>query len=205
MSYEMKKHVFDFCYGMAVNDAMNRVSGLKAGDKGNLFGNKDIQDRMYKYVSDIVDGNSYDFYIVVKCIENINAKSKEKVECLNFGKIQKLVNMTIKYFYINYYNTEFRKNFSDCGAPMDSYMIKFVFDNYYEVKKTNKRNGDIGFKRDLGWSTDNNNQETYKHFQEAIDVIIEEKELGINRIEFDYMFWDEARKNYGGKNKKNDR
>lgn len=198
----MQKLVFDFIYEMAVNDALNRVSGLKAGDKTKLKNNVQIKEICEKYITYIIEGGEkgLTFYDAVEEIININNESEEgKIECLNFGKIQKLLNMLTKYYYIKYYDiadSEIKNRFKKCGTPMDSIMMTFVYESKYVVlQNTDSKNRKVdkpGFKRD-GWSGMDDRKE-YDKFQETIQDIIEEKNLSISPIEFDYQYWDKARK-----------
>ena len=102
--------------------------------------------------------------------------------------------MTMKYLYIRYYDMDKAKNFRQCHAPMDRVMRMFVYDSYVLLMNGQKP----GFRRDGSWSkmenTGNNKlDQEYLEYQKAIDAIIEEKSLNINRIQFDYKYWSEAR------------
>ena len=192
MNEEMKNVVFNFCYEMAVNDAMNRVSDK--GEKDEVLKNDEIKNIIKEYVERIIKGEKLNFCNKVKSIEEIKYKDDKS---LNFSRIQKLINMTVKYVYMQYYDNKIiRQRFGNCGAPMDSYMIQFVYDSYLVIfgKKPEFRKG-------LSWSTLKDETE-YNLYQDAIDTIImDENIIGdhemINRIEFDYMFWDAAKSIYG--------
>lgn len=126
----INEYVFDFIYGMAINDAMNRVAGVRKDDKVKLGENNKIRESVKGYAESIINGEIIDYDIVEQIIEDNNCS--KKVDCLNFGKIQKLINMTMKYLYIKYHDDpEVSKNFDKCYAPMDGIMLKFVFESYY--------------------------------------------------------------------------
>ena len=80
---------------------------------------------------------------------------------------------------------------------MYSIMIDFVYESYYIVMKKKRNRGETpGFNKYVGWSTleGEEGENIYLAFQKAIDKIIEKKELSINRLEFDFLYWEEARK-----------
>ena len=186
--------IFDFYFEMAANDAMNRVS--KEGDKKKLIKkeNNKIKSAVKEYVESIINGdNNLCFDDAVNKITEENNKSNEKIEHFSFGKIQKLINMTIKYLYVKYYdNPKIAIQFDICDAPMDSYMMKFVFECYkyfYNEKPS--------YDKYKAWSTLKNKEDEYESFQKAIDSIIYKSRLKINRIMFDYFYWSRAKETCG--------
>ena len=198
-SKNMSDCVFDFIYGMAVNDALNRVSGIMSGDKANLLENRKIKEACEKYINSIISGcdEEKSFNIAVDEIKkNNNNNSAKKVNCLNFGKIQKLLNMITKYYYIKYYdNPDEKKKFGNCGTPMDSIMMTFVYESYYVLlhkpDSKDKKLEKPGFGRE-GWSKLDSREE-YDAFQDTIKEIIRNTDPKLTPIEFDYIYWDIAR------------
>ncbi len=194
---KIDESVFDFIYGMALNDATNRTAGIKSGDKGDLLEIDKIKEAVRDYAEGIINNaEGVNFEDAVNKIQDANLKSKKYVECFCFGKIQKLVNMTIKYLYIRYYDDSiFRKALDNCDAPMDSIMMDFVFESYFFVQGIERKRGETpGFNKETPcWSSFKSKEDGYQAFQEAIDRIIKEKQLGINRIEFDFQYWEKAK------------
>ena len=186
--------VFDFIYSMALNDAMNRVS--KEGDKSKLAGNKGIKEEVKKYANNIISGNETDLKTTINEIKRINKDSEKQIENFTFGKIQKLINMTMKYLYIKYSeNDVVKKNYMACHAPMDSIMRDFVYESYYMLYPEKPKNS-IGFTKECSWSGIDSRDKImeYYAFQSAINDIIKKKNLHISHIEFDYKYWGEASK-----------
>lgn len=184
--------IFDFYYEMAVNDAMNRVS--KEGEKKNLIDISGIKNAVKEYAESIINGdNNPSFDETVNKIIEENNKSNKKIDAFLFGKIQKLINMTMKYLYVKYYdNPKIAKHFNKCDAPMDSYMMKFVFECYKYFF-----NEKPGYDKYKAWSTLENKEGEYENYQKAIDSIISISGLKINRIMFDYYYWSRAKETCG--------
>lgn len=117
--------IFDFCYGMAMNDAtMQRAYGGSKGSKDSLLEIEDLRNEAKSYMNKVIEGNGQeDLYETAKKIVEI-AKDADKVpKKLTFGNAQKLVNMTAKYMFISAYsNPDRRKKFKNCHCPMDSIM-----------------------------------------------------------------------------------
>ena len=183
-------YVFDFIFGMAVNDATNLGPKTVEGEKEDVLKNQRIKEIVREYSNGIINGTKgISFSDAVDEIE----KAKANLSC---GKIQKIINMTMKYLFIRYYdNQEKRDRFEKCDAPMDSIMRDFVFESYYVVQDEERKRGETpGFSRDCSWSSLTTLKKDYKNFQNAIDFIIEKKQLNINRIEFDFIFWEQAKK-----------
>ena len=185
--------MFDFVYEMAMNDALNRVSDSKS----DVLINDDVKKTVKDY-SDVVTG--------VKKKEqetDVNRVIKKVVELSNgkltFGNGQKLVNMTFKYLYIEYRNSD-SADFSVCHAPMDSIMRDFVIDSYYIVQKKRRKRGEYpGVNYETAWSTLLDSTGEYESFQSAIKTIIDAAGLKVNGrkmnpVEFDYEFWGEAKR-----------
>ncbi|SFL05342.1 hypothetical protein SAMN05216390_10924 [Lachnospiraceae bacterium KH1T2] len=188
---KMKELVFNFVYDMALNDATRRTN---ASNLKNRIANIDgIKKEILIYTNEVLEGNYPKHCNVIKSVMDI-VKDKN-IEGFTFGNAQKLVNMTMKYLYLSYYNNpEISKYFRCCDAPMDSIMMTFVYECYYIINGTDSKKKGVSnpkFKRE-GWSTQETDKE-YQEFQIAIKNIIEKKKLGISPIEFDYLFWDKAK------------
>lgn len=182
------KVIFDFIYREALNDATNRV--LKEGQKKKICDNSKLKNEICKYVNDIITGKNPDFSKTIESIEKM--LQKNNIDYFTFGNIQKLLSMTMKYYYIRYYDREEAKYFDCCPAPMDMSMRDKVYKLYKE--KTGKA---PAFSPETAWSkitSDNPENEKYKtenyyNYQEAIDEIISDEKMNCNKIEFDYRIW----------------
>ncbi|SKB93343.1 hypothetical protein SAMN06296386_109125 [Lachnospiraceae bacterium] len=181
--------VFDFIFGMAVSDATNLGPNTKKDEKTDILENKKIKDEVKRY-SDYILSNGAEGVGVSFEEAVANIKSNDD---LSFGKIQKILNMTTKYLFIRYYDDESKKGFDKCHAPMDSIMRDFVYESYYIVQGKERKNSEKpGFKKDCSWSQVEKKE--YDNYQKAIDQIIKSKKLNINRVEFDFMFWNQAKR-----------
>jgi len=208
---EIHDYVFEFIYAMAINDAMNRVSN--SGDKRNIKKQDKIREIVKKHAEEIINGSELPIITTVKKIMDENSKSEYKVEDLSFGKLQKLVNMTMKYLYVIYYDRfDIRRKFSNCDAPMDDAMRDFVYWSYKDrYNDPDEYKSTIGFSRYTAWSTlkieDNGEEDKqYRAFQDAVKDIIKEKchkeypdKSPIDPIEFDLEFWDKSKELLGKK------
>ncbi len=184
---------FDFIYIMALGDSMNRVSAPL--DKERIRNCMEIKETVKCYANSIIfnqDGLSFED-AVNSIIEHANNCDVQ----LSFGKVQKLINMTMKYLYLKYYdNPNIIKHFNKCHAPMDSVMRDFVYASYTALGLGNNP----GFPRTCHWSTlgtEQNPKYNYDNYQTAINELIKYAKkhyLSIsNSIEFDYLFWQRAR------------
>ncbi len=191
----MDDAIFDFAFSMALGDATRRV----AEDSDKDLGNDNVKNEVKKYVDTIIKGSKgVNFDSTVNKIQEFN-------QDFTFGKIQKLINMTMKYLYIKYYdNSEVRERYSQCYAPLDSLMRDFVYKSYYYFTTDNNRkpnNVKAIFDPECSWSKigkPDYKRDDYDNYQEAIKKLIEiAKDKGLlinNKIEFDYLFWGEAKK-----------
>ncbi len=189
----MTEAVFDFIYGEALDDATRRTG--QEGLKSRLLNCNALKDIVKEYANAVINGEA------PKCSKYMEEMENLGIEGFFFGNIQKLVNMTMKYLYVGCFcDDTVRSRFDACDCPMDSIMLDFVFESYYIVvlKKERKRGERPGFRKDLTWSRlkDKEDKEQYTKYQETIRKIIENRKLNINPIEFDYMFWDEAKRIY---------
>lgn len=186
--------IIDFIYGMAIKDAMNRVSAK--GDMDRVYKNGEIKKAVWEYARKIIDGGTNDilFPEAVDKMEKANKKDDYRIKNFTFGKIQKLINMTMKYLYLEYLHSSEIRKFDQCHAPMDSVMRDFVFESYYIVLGKERTRDEVPiFDRNCAWSKLQTIEGDYMNFQNAIDGIIKYSGLSINRIEFDYLFWDKAK------------
>jgi len=179
----MDDAVFDFVFQMALSDATRRV----AENTDKELGGEQVKKIVKNYVEAVIKGNDNpDFNSAIEEIQKINKE-------FTFGKIQKLINMTMKYMYIKYYDdTDSIICFQSCDAPLDSLMKDFVYESFIYLSLGDKP----GFRKDLAWSKMTNKAD-YSSFQNAVKKIMDYADTqGFkiqNKMEFDYMFWDKAK------------
>lgn len=179
--------IFDFVYEIALRDATMRSAYV--GPHENLIKGEHAQrvkKYINEYISNILNGNYPNFYET----ESIVEKELEQYN-FSFGNCQKLINMTVKYFYIaTYKNSSKKKLFDKCHCPMDRIMIKKVIQLSKETEILQIAKCDIK-NIDCSWSKLEKINDTipiqYIKFQEAVSILAKQK--GINPIEFDFVFW----------------
>lgn len=197
--------IFDFIYTIAMRDATLqkayeiKTDGLTDDQKKSneykkklLLKNDEAKRIVRKYIDDIIAGNNPCFYAVEEKLEHsfdsFVEEHKDYLTKFTFGNCQKLINMTVKYFYIvTYSDSTIRLHFNSCHCPMDNVMIKTV---KRELKKDNKSLKDFGVKNDdlKSWSKIvNSNTSQYDAFQEIVKYLAQKQ--GVSPIEYDYLMW----------------
>lgn len=187
MTNRIDDSIFDFVYEMALRDATMRSAYV--GHNENLIKGEHAQrvkKYINEYISNILNGNYPNFYET----ESIVEKELEQYN-FSFGNCQKLINMTVKYFYIvTYKNSSKKKLFDKCHCPMDRIMIKKVIQLSKETEILQIAKCDIK-NIDCSWSKLEKINDTipiqYIKFQKAVSILAKQK--GINPIEFDFVFW----------------
>ena len=177
---EINAHIFDYIYELALRDATTRV--LRKGEKAILSENDRIKELVKEYAEGIINGDGTDFYITAREIEDLRGE----IDDFTFGNIQKLINMTMKYLYVKYYdNAAIRDRFEKCHAPMDGIMRDFVYRKYRTLFGEKPQ-----FDYDLAWSNLlENDKKKYEAYQEAVKKIIKKENKKMIPIEFDYVAW----------------
>lgn len=133
--------------------------------------------------------------------ERAVSEGKEKRDGdFTFGNAQKLINMLCKYFYILVYdNFELRTRFIYCHCPMDSILLKKVWEkrDEWNEKVPNKIITEKYFNKSWGnedFEEENSNENIlplrYRCFQEAVRALVEKADDIISSIEFDYKEWE---------------
>lgn len=188
--------VFKFVYGEAMRDAT--LMGAFEGSKKELANKIEPKGIVKKYINDVLAGNSPCFYKVEKDVEQafINAG----VNGFSFGNVQKLLNMTVKYFFIICYNNpEMINKFSECHCPMDRKMVAIVRRNYKMMNNIawNQRIPDIDCDDTKDWSNVSWSKiqregslsiNYYNKFQKMVNELAQKE--GISPIEYDYRYWE---------------
>lgn len=206
-SKSMEEYIFEFVFVYAMRDAVMR--GAFAGEKKWLENVYDAKNIVKQYIDKILSGtftskesHDNDFLETAKkvcnCINNSPNKPKGCKGTFTFGNAQKLINMTVKRFYLVYYiDKSYRDKFRFCHCPMDDILLKWVWENYCSEENVPKieRNAALGRRNEFldswgkeGFSTSPTKlPDRYKKFQATI------KKWGDNRfyipIEMDYCVW----------------
>ncbi len=194
--------VFNFVYKMAMNDATMQLA--YTGKKSDVLSVGAAKSHVREYIEKILAGDTMDF----EKISNLLKKDFEDYEDFTFGNIQKLINMTVKYYYICTYTDEIMKSlFKQCDCPMDRVMITDVVARYKEQidndpiqKEKRIEYYTIGDKETSDWSrvswskigfknsNDQTSKEIYKKYQEMVAYLAKNK--GISPIEYDFVSWE---------------
>ena len=183
----INKVAFDFIYNEAMDDATRRTKATSI--KNEVIKCEDAKKVVFDYAKNVVYGNNPCFYEYENRFEN--ELSKVGISGFTFGNIQKLINMTMKYLYIRYYD-DCRENFGCCHAPMDRRMIEIVGKMY--DKKTGKNLGisECSWSKIEKGTNGKDSLESYKKYQEGINIIINDN--NILPIEFDFYMWSKEPK-----------
>ena len=186
--------------GFAVNEALTDAAlhvGKIEKEKRN-----EVEQRVFGYIEEIYGG----YYDTYETIKQISLKSM-----VNFGVVQKIVNMTAKYMFISCYdNEQLRKKFTNCHCPMDKTMIKKVIETYrklitageikkdeeeylfyHDFKHKNKRSSEWS---NLSWSNISLDEivkfqdNPYIRFQQMVKVLAEKEKL--SPLEYDFKYFE---------------
>lgn len=197
--------VFEFIYTIAMRDATQQKAynliGYKATKdakkpddykKEALLQNNVAKDIIREYIDNIISGNNPDFYIVEKAVEDsfiVFIQGKTYLSPFTFGNCQKLINMTVKYFYIvTYSGSTIRSYFNNCHCPMDNVMIKTVKRELKNNKIPLKDFKITSEELSKSWSRIvQGNTSQYDAFQEIVKYLAKQK--GVSPIEYDYLMW----------------
>lgn len=183
--------IFDFIYTIAMRDATLQQafdltkSGLNK--KTDLLNCKEAKKHVRKYIDDIIVGKKTDFYTVETDVETAFGQFIPGKN-FTFGNCQKLINMTVKYFYIvTYSDPTIRSHFTDCHCPMDNVMINMAINELNMSGKTLANFNTTSASLRKSWSRIvQGNKSQYDAFQE-IEYLAEQQ--GVSPIEYDYLMW----------------
>lgn len=197
--------IFDFIYTIAMRDATLQKAyeligyktskGAKKPDdykKEVLLQNNVAKDIIREYIDNIIAGNNPNFYDVEKDVEksfDSFIKGKKYLSSFTFGNCQKLINMTVKYFYIvTYSDPTIRSRFNDCHCPMDNVMINMAIKELNKSGKTLANFNTTSANLRKSWSRIvQGNTSQYDAFQEIVKYLAEQQ--GVSPIEYDYLMW----------------
>ena len=99
----MKSKIFDFVYNMAMNDATMR--NAYSDDKEEVLDKcTAMKYEVKKYIDAIYDAKHPLFYDTASII--LESGELDQFSDFTFGNVQKVINMTAKYFYISSYEDE---------------------------------------------------------------------------------------------------
>ncbi len=216
MSNNVSDKIFNFVYIAAMKDAVSM--GAYKGEKKWLYTKTEenikeekkklVKDSVKKHVTEILGGKYYklkqsdydaDFLSLANYIvEHINYIDQGE---FTFGNAQKLINMTVKYCYIKYFNgnlQEARDIFEYCHCPLDQQMLKKVWDKQSSyLKQDTKGYTKTAFLMSWGAekvTTEERLPQRYLDYQDAVRRIIDEykeEPKPRNPIEYDYCMWNE--------------
>lgn len=114
-----------------------------------------------------------------------------------FGNAQKLINMTLKYFFITTYGRgkEERDKFQFCHCPMDVTMINTVWGHRDELGDLMKEVKSDYFHKSWGNEDFENGcyPERYKIFQCAVRFLCDNDKEDLFPIEYDFWKWNESK------------
>ncbi len=196
----MNSKIFNFIYNEAMTDAIRRTDCK--GCKEVLMSSDEAKVIVKEYVDNTINGKKPDFYDVARRLTE-DLKSKDKR--FTFGNAQKLINITIKHFYLLVYKTDnenpasmiSRDVFAGCHCPMDRTMIRKVVLNYRAAiqndpiereKKIDCYINEAKTCRDwsnIAWSKiDYPNIELYERYQAMVTYLCNK---GIYPLEYDYL------------------
>ena len=186
-----------------MTDATKRTSS--ATFKDDLINNVDAKVIVKRHIKNILKNEPEDVITVITKVANF---FKNDENGFSFGNAQKLVNMTVKYFYImTYDNKTDRSLFRKAHCPMDRIMRDIVVKKYKAAiaeddKQKNKRveyysrddgSGETSDWSSVAWSKiDDRNVERYRKFQEMVSYLCEIDEDSIYPIDFDYKYYRNA-------------
>ncbi len=184
--------IFDFIYTIAMRDATLQQafdltkSGLNK--KTDLLNCKEAKKHVRKYIDDIIVGKKTDFYTVETDVETAFGQFIPGKN-FTFGNCQKLINMTVKYFYIvTYSDPTIRSHFTDCHCPMDNVMINMAINELNMSGKTLANFNTTSASLRKSWSRIvQGNKSQYDAFQEIVKYLAEQQ--GVSPIEYDYLMW----------------
>lgn len=193
--------VFDFIYTIAMRDAtLQQAFDLtKSGltKKSDLLNCTAAKKYVRKYIDDIIAGKNTSFDTVEKDVETAFGQFIPGKN-FTFGNCQKLINMTVKYFYIvTYSDSTIRSHFNSYHCPMDNVMIEVAINELDNIGKTlNDINEFYNLKiikanktyLRQSWSQiDISDIKQYKLFQAAVCYLAQQQ--GVSPIEYDYLMW----------------
>lgn len=219
---EISDRVWVFIYGCAMHDAI--LQQAFTGDKDWIGKVEEPKKILRKYIDRVLTGefvqnneeakNAHDKLFLStanEICEKINSSpmkptksksSNSKIGVFSFGNAQKLINMTVKHVYTFTYNDpNIRKCFRHCHCPMDSIMLKKVYDLYEKEYGRKKKLDELTVKFNDPWGNEGWNDKTetqptlkdfpprYKKFQNSILKFIEKNSGDIFPVEFDYRAW----------------
>ena len=221
VEYDIDRKMLGFVFSMAMQDAVRQraYEGKRAWLWEESVFNK-LYDRLLDHLDSVFGKeytcqDEYDHKFIDLSIYICNEIEKKRNESHNdcnefkFGNAQKLINMTVKYFYITSFgpDQEIKEYFKYCHCPMDGQMLENVWKKRKSVITAK------GFSHDTfinGWSkmdekqykkeADNNEYKfeqngRYHLFQTLLKDIIEKEDIRdkegtlIIPIEYDFIFW----------------
>lgn len=203
---EINDQIFLFVYNLAMNDAT--MQQAYNGSKDELVKNcKESKKVLKRYIDDLLsdEENKYNFEKIAIELKRVFKNYPD----FKFGNIQKIINMTAKYFYISTYDKTNKDKFKSCDCPMDSIMIKMVLQEYNKAIESDPAqkekeveyyiNDDKKMKdwSKIAWSKivdvetqDRTSITIYKKYQEMVKYLADKR--GCMPIELDYFLFNQT-------------
>ena len=197
---KVKDFLFDFIYLNACRAATTRTE--LASCQKRVFYNDKCKALVYKFVDSVMCGiyisqNQYD--------SNFNACVEEMIRCFNgsiaftFGNAQKIINITLKFLYINCYSSiSLRDNFKFCHCPLDRKVKENAWIELKSLKKQEMEQSELKEYDGLltpenrkilnqPWSKLESKNGQYELYQRIIVFLSGRR--GIYPLEYDFMSW----------------
>ena len=200
-----KDKIFNFVYVLSMREAVRQ--GAYSGERIWLVKVSCAKKATQDYIDRILFGAPFanqkdhdDFFLdtakkICGCVKVSELKPAGTSD-FTFGNAQKLINMVVKHFYVIYYYCNgIRDRFKYCHCPMDSNMLKIVWDDFNSRDISNVLSGYTKTKFNGSWSKEDFDKcsggipERYRKYQEYIRKVCEQ--VGAIPIEYDYYMWGE--------------
>ena len=209
---DISTKIFDFIYSCSMHDAI--LQRAFEGEKEWVEKVENAKQPLRKYIDYIISNRfgsqeAHDACFIKTANEICKTINDNKPtyasDVFSFGNAQKLINMMVKHVYsFCYYAPDLRQNFRFCHCPLDSIMLKKVWDLYKIIigedkRKENLKNSEFFCQSWDKEGQDGNDQpeisdfpERYKRYQQAIRDVIKLKDGDMYPIEFDYTVWKQV-------------
>ena len=197
-----KEQIFKFVYIVSIREAVQQKSF--SGKKKWLESEVSVMNAVKPYIDRILFGAPFanqqeheDFFLetakeICHCV-NDSTHRPAGTSYFTFGNAQKLINMVVKHFYIIYYYCNgIRDRFKYCHCPMDSNMLKIVWDDFNSRDGSKVLSSYTKTQFNSSWGKEafaksGDIPERYSKYQEYIREVCAIE--GAIPIEYDYYMW----------------
>lgn len=159
-----------------MKDVQVRMLGVKADNPQALLNLKSqlasyIKEHFWNYFNGSL---SFEEFHKTACNDIMNIFS-ERYNNVRYGKAQKIVNMTFKYFYCFDKSCQMEEKFDDCHMPLDSKILDWYKANIDKTQKT-------------AWSY--LEKEEYDQIQNKIKNYIKHNYCPYTVLQSEFVIWD---------------